>query len=124
MPKNEFIELLGVPLLTLLLVNFLVGVGFQESFSLAAFADELIFSSSSLIIDFELSFRGVLALWNGFRRVIVIGSADGVIQLTSAIDGIVVSTGCVSDSKTMSFDGSMAVDLNVADALLSASKSI
>jgi len=88
LPKNEFIELVGVPLVTLLLVSLRVGVGFQESFSFSfvALAEELILSSSSFIIDLELSFRGVLVLWNGFKRVEVVGMADGVIQLMSAVD--------------------------------------
>ena len=68
----------GVPVQTLLLVNFLVGVGFHVSFSLACLAEELILSSNSLIIDFEESLSGVRDLWNGLRRVAVIGIVDGV----------------------------------------------
>jgi hypothetical protein len=76
--KKDPIEFVGVPLETLVLVNFLVGVGFQVSFSLACLPEELIFSSSSLIIDLDESFSGVRDLANGFNRVAVIGIVDGV----------------------------------------------
>lgn len=76
--KKDPIELVGVPLDTLVLVSFLVGVGFQLSFSLPALPEELIFSSNSLMIDLDESFSGVRVLANGFRRVAVIGIVDGV----------------------------------------------